>query len=167
MSENNNIVEPALNLAPLDARTKDIAQQILDEADVDKVKDLTALFNLNAQKRNVMRVIKMNELLDKVTDSVIERFEKTPHNFSNDDLIKYMQVTENAIERANKQLNLVEETPPIQLQHNEVTVNIVDTLDRDSRARIADAIRDALNKKSIQDSSAIEIQEVEETGNNE
>lgn len=163
MKENENITTPVLDLAPLDARTKDIAQQILDEADVDKVKDLTALFNLNAQKRNVMRVIKMNELLDKVTDSVIERFEKTPHNFSNDDLIKYMQVTETAIERANKQLNLVDETPPIQLQQNQVNVNIIDNFDRESRARIADAIRDALSRKMVQDSSAIEVQEVKET----
>lgn len=164
MEDNKSITTPALDLAPLDAKTRDIAQQILDEADVDKVKDLTALFNLNAQKRNVMRVIKMNDLLDKVTDSVIERFEKTPHNFSNDDLIKYMQVTESAIERANKQLNLVEETPPIQLQHNEVTVNIVDNLDRESRARIADAVRDALSRKM--NSSAIEVKEVEEIDNN-
>ena len=131
-----------LNLAPLDNQTKQIAQQILDEQDVDKVKDLTALFNLNAQKRNVMRVIRMNELLDNVTDRVIERFEKTPDNFSNDDLIKYMQVTEAAIERANKQLNLVDETPAIQLQqNNQVNVNIIDSLDRDSRERVADALK--------------------------
>lgn len=131
-----------LNLAPLDNQTTQIAQQILDEQDVNKVKDLTALFNLNAQKRSVMRVIRMNELLDNVTDRVIERFEKTPDNFSNDDLIKYMQVTEAAIERANKQLNLVDETPAIQLQqNNQVNVNIIDSLDRDSRERVADALK--------------------------
>lgn len=138
--------EDNLNLQPLDERTRRIAQQILDEQDVDKVKDLTALFNLNAQKRNVMRVIKMNELLDKVTDKVMERFEKTPENFSNDDLIKYMQVTETAIEKANKQLNLVDETPAIQLQqNNQVNVNIIDSFDRDSRGRIADAIKAILS----------------------
>lgn len=137
-----------LNLVPLDTQTRSIAQQILDEQDVDKVKDLTALFNLNAQKRNVMRVIKMNELLDKVTDKVVERFEKTPDNFSNEDLIRYMQVTEAAIDKANKQLNLVDDTPPIQLQqNNQVNVNIIDGFDRDSRERIADVLKSILSQK--------------------
>lgn len=131
-----------LDLEPLDTQTQQIAQEILNEDDIDKVKDLTNLFNLNAQKRNVMRVIKMNDLLDKVTDQVITRFEKRPDNFSNDDLIKYMQVTENAIDRASKHLNLVEETPPIQLmQNNQVNINIDSGLDRESRERVMDAVR--------------------------
>jgi hypothetical protein len=141
----DNIVQndtPILDLKPLDTRTQQIAQEILNEDDIDKVKDLTNLFNLNAQKRNVMRVIKMNDLLDKVTDQVITRFEKRPDNFSNDDLIKYMQVTENAIDRASKHLNLVEETPPIQLmQNNQVNINIDSGLDRESRERVMDAVR--------------------------
>ncbi len=147
--ENKDTALAPLDLAPLDTKTRQIAQQILEEQNVDKVKDLTALFNLNAQKRNVMRVIKMNELLDKVTDQVMDRFNKTPDNFSNDDLIKYMQVTETAIERANKQLNLVDDTPPIQLQqNNQVNVNIIDTLDRDSRERVADVIKSILMSKA-------------------
>lgn len=146
-----------LNLAPLDNQTREIAQQILDEHDVDKVKDLTTLFNLNAQKRNVMRVIRMNELLDKVTDKVVERFEKTPDNFSNDDLIKYMQVTEAAIEKANKQLNLVDDTPAIQLQqNNQVNVNIIDSLDRDSRERVADALKAIFSRTINVDSASLQ-----------
>ena len=149
--------EPILDLKPLDAQTQQIAQEILDETDIDKVKDLTNLFNLNAQKRNVMRVIKMNDLLDKVTDQVITRFEKRPDNFSNDDLIKYMQVTENAIDRASKHLNLVEETPPIQLmQNNQVNINIDSGLDRDSRERVMDAVR------AILSSGATNLTDIEE-----
>lgn len=158
MSEDNQI----LNLQPLDQQTKDIAQKILDEQDVTKVKDLTALFNLNAQKRNVMRVIKMNELLDKVTDQVVQRFEKTPDNFSNEDLIKYMQVTESAIDKANKNLNLVEETPPIQyLQNNQVNINIVDTLDRDSRDRVLDYVNSILKNPAPVIEEFTEVKEEE------
>lgn len=148
MSEELKTTEE-LNLVPLDTQTREVAQQILDETDVDKVKDLTNLFNLYSQKRNVMRVVKMNHLLDKVTDKVVERFEKTPDNFSNDDLIRYMQVTENAIDRANKQLNLVDDTPAIQLQqNNQVNVNIIDGVDRESRERIAMAVKAMLMKAS-------------------
>lgn len=134
-----------LSVVSLDNQTKDIAQKILDEQDINKVKDLTTLFNLNAQKRNVMRVIKMNKLLDDVTDHMMTRFEQRPDNFSNEELLKYMQVTENAIDRANKNLNLVEETPPIQYQqNNQVNINIVDTLDRDERDRVLEYVNSVL-----------------------
>ena len=159
-NENKDITQP-LDLVPLDTHTKQIAQEILNEQDVDKVKDLTTLFNLNAQKRNVMRVIRMNELLDKVTDQVIERFEKRPDNFSNDDLIKYMQVTENAIDRANKHLHLVEETPPIQLQqNNQVNINIESQLDREGRERVIDAVRSilAMSKESPMEVDFVDVE---------
>lgn len=158
--KNNTPAEKSLDLTPLDIKTRDIAQKILDEEDVDAVKDLTNLFNLNAQKRNVMRVIKMNDLLDKVTDQVIQRFEKTPANFSNEDLIKYMQVTENAIDRANKNLNLVEETPPIQLmQNNQVNINIDNGLDRESREKVLSIVEAILNETNNSD-NAIEVDEI-------
>lgn len=146
MDENNSIInQPTLDIVSLDTKTQEIAQKILNEEDIDKVKDLTNLFNLNTQKRNVMRVMKMNALLDTVTDQVIERFEKTPHNFSNDDLIKYMQVTENAIDKANKNLNLVDQTPPIQLlQNNQVNINIGSGLNRESRENVLNAVRSIL-----------------------
>ena len=151
--------EKALDVRPLDNSTKEIAQLILDEKDVDKIKDLTNLFNLNSQKRNVMRVMKMNELLDKVTDKVVDRFDKYPDNFSNEDLLKYMQVTENAIDRANKQLNLIDETPPIQLtQNNQVNINVGMELSRESRERVLEFVKSAL----AQNEQAREIIEVKD-----
>lgn len=71
MSEQNK-----LSTQSLDSKNENIAQQIIDASTVEETRDLTALFNLNAQKRNVLRVLKMNNLLDKVTDQMIERFEK-------------------------------------------------------------------------------------------
>lgn len=154
--------EQQLCATSLDSKTKDIAQQILDTDDIDKVKDLTNLFNLNIQKRNVMRVVKMNELLDNVTDKVAERFEKTPDNFTNDDLLKYMQVTENSIEKANKNLNLVEETPAIQLQqNNQVNINIGTSLDRESRVKVTDAVQ-AILKRIKQPENVVTIDENKE-----
>lgn len=143
-------------------RTKDIAQEILNTDDVDKVKDLTALFNLNIRKKNVVRVVKMAGLLDNVTDKVIERFEKTPDNFSNEDLLKYMQVTENALDKASKNLELVEETPAIQLQqNNQVNINIDRGLNRDSRAKVTEAV-EAILKKLQNNEQVIEVENIEE-----
>ena len=151
-----------LNTEPLDSRTQKIAQEILDTEDIDKIKDLTNLFNLNPKKRNVMRVLKMTQLLDSVTDKVIERFEKTPDNFSNEDLLKYMQVTENAIDKANKNLDMVEETPAIQFQqNNQVNINIDKGLNRDSRAKVTEAV-EAILKKLQNNEQVIEVENIEE-----
>ena len=137
-----------------------VAQQILNTDDLEQIKDLTNLFNLNMRKKNVLRTLKMDSLLDKVTDQVIERFEKRPDNFSNEDLIKYMQVTENAIDRANKHLNLVEETPAIQaIQNNQVNININSELDRDGRERVMEAVRAILSKAATPEPEVIEVVE--------
>ena len=154
MEKNNK-----LNPQPLDNKNNEIAQKILDAETVEETKDLTALFNLNSQKRNVLRVLKMNNLLDKVTDQIIERFEKNPNLFTNEDLLKYMQVTENAIDRANKNLNMVEETPPIQLlQQNQVNININQGLNRESRQRVIETVQAILN--SSQNNSAEDVVDV-------
>lgn len=148
--ENNNEISIPLNTNSLDAKTQDIAQQILNETDIDKVKDLTNLFNLNANKRNVMRILKMNNILDKVTDEVMTRVENIPQGFSNMELVKYMEVAENAIDKASKNLNLVEETPAIQLQqNNQININMESQLDRESRQKVTDIVSKLLKTDTI------------------
>ena len=145
----------------LDEKNKKLAQKILNANTLDETKDLTALFNLNIQKRNVLRVLKMNNLLDKVTEQIIERFEKAPNNFTNEDLLKYMQITENAIDRANKNLNQIEETPAIQLmQNNQVNINIDNSgINRESRIRITETVQKILNnlQQTPQENNVIEV----------
>ena len=156
-----------INLVPLNQETQDIAQQVIDEKDVDRTRDLVQLFNLNVAKKNVVRILKLNGLLDSVSDTMIDRFEKHPGEFSNEDLLKYMQVIQQSIDNANKNLNLVDQTQAITLnQNNQVNVNIIDTLDRDSKERIADAVKAILNKANEQN-NIIEVQEETENGNNE
>lgn len=134
-----------INTIELDKNTNQLAQQIIDETDISKVKDLTALFNLNQAKKNAVRVLKLNSLLDNVSDKMIERFEKYPDNFSNKDLLDYMQVTQSAIDRANKYLGTVDETPAIQM-NQQININIGQQFDRESRGKIAHAVNSMLNK---------------------
>jgi hypothetical protein len=110
--------------------------------------------------------MKLNQLLDKVSDQMIERFDKTPDNFSNADLLNYMQVTQSAIDRANKSLNLVDETPAIQV-NTQINVNAnadgLDLLDRESKGRVAEAIKGILNKiQSMNNTDLNDIIEVKE-----
>ena len=143
---------------PLDTETTEIANQILRESDVEKVKDLTALFNLNQRKKNVVRLMKFNGLLDTVSDQMLERFQKRADEFSNNDLLNYMQVVQSAIDRTQKSLDLISETPAIQLNtQNNLNINVIDGgLDRDSKERVSDAVKAILERiKSMGDDSGL------------
>ena len=145
----SNELTTTIDTKALDAQIANIAKAVVDEGDIDKVKDLTHLFNLNQSKKNLLRVMKLNGLLDTVSDKIIERFEKYPDNFSNADLLNYLQVTQNTIDKANKNLSLVDETPAIQLQqNNQVNVNIVDSYDKESRDRIMNFIKNVLEQQN-------------------
>lgn len=131
-----------IDVASLDDSTNDLAQKIIDEIDVDKTKEMVRLFNLNQCKKNVVRVLNLTRLLDRILDQVTRRFEDRPGEFSNADLISYMQTVQSAIDKANKALDLVQETPAIQINNN-TQINVVDEssiLDRDSRQRVLDAV---------------------------
>jgi hypothetical protein len=152
----------------LDEKTLQIAQTIINEEDVDKIKDLTHLFNLNQAKKNVIRVMKLNGLLDTVSDKIIERFEKYPDNFSSADLLNYLQVTQNAIDKANKNLSLVEDTPVIQVNHNnQVNLNIIDSYDRDSKERVMEFIKSVLAQSNTVEEAVDYIEIKEEVDTNE
>jgi len=152
----------------LDESISKIAQEIINENDVDSIKDLTHLFNLNQAKKNVIRVIKLNGLLDTVSDKIIERFEKYPDNFSSADLLNYLQVTQTAIDKANKNLNLVDDTPVIQVNHNnQLNVNIIDTYDRESKERVLDYIKSVLANSTDSNDVSEYIEIKDEVDNDE
>ena len=160
--------EDLLEITPLDKDTTDLANQIINESDIDKVKNLTALFNLNQAKKNVLRVMKYNSLLDAISDQMTERIEQRPGEFSNNDLLNYMNVVQSSIDRANKSIELVDSTPAIQL--NQVNINMpksnIDLLDSESRERVLEvlqAIKNKMNKvEEVKEAVIIEPEEPEE-----
>lgn len=165
-------IDDLINTIPLTQDTNNIVQNIINENDINKLKEFTNLFNLNQAKKNALRVLKLNSLLDKVSDEMIRRFQKQPGEFSNSDLLNYLTVAQNAIDRANKSLALIDETPAIQL--NQVNVNIQSNekiLDRESRKKVTDAVAAILEKiNNISNENVIEIDEnienpIENNGN--
>lgn len=137
-----------INLVPakLTEKTNEIAQQILEEDDINKVKDLTHLFNLQINKKNVIRILKLNHLIDNIEEQMLERFDKRPDEFSDQDLLSYLNVVQNALDKANKNLNLVDTTPAIQL--NQINVLNVEEpkLSRESEKKVMEKV-DILLKK--------------------
>lgn len=161
MDDEKVSLDELVNIVPLDTSTKELAQKVIDEQDLDKTKDLLNLFNLNMAKKNVLRIMKLNNLLDMISDNAIERFEKRSDEFSNKDLLDFMQVTQLAIERAQKNLNLVDETPAIVInnQTNQLNIDSSDSLSRESKAKISAAIQAILKNYGELPTETVEILE--------
>lgn len=136
-----------LDLQPISDNIKNLAQQVLEESDLDKTKDLVALFNWNMSKKNVARLLKLNNLFDAVSDQMVTRFETKPDQFSNDDLLNYMKAVQSAIDSSSKYLSETEEPPTI-VNNTQINVNVIDTMEKDSKDRIAAAVQSILKKIS-------------------
>lgn len=126
--------------------TSDAIQSLVDsiqsETDIGKTQDLIALFNWNLSKKNVARLLKLNNLYDNITDQMEARVLKRPDQFSNDDLLNYLKTLQNAIDGSNKQLQSIEEPPPTIIQNNtQINVTVGDEFSRESRDRILRAIQ--------------------------
>ncbi len=134
----------------LKSSVKRLASDIVMEEDATKVKDLTAAFNMAQAKKNILRTLKFNDLLDLVSDKMVERFIKRPDEFSHKDLIDYMNVILNALDKSSKNIK-VDDADAIQInQQNNIQVNMNESgLDRESRAKVAEAIQAILNRATI------------------
>lgn len=125
----------------------ELATQIMEETDVDKVKNLLQLFNLNQTKKNVLRADTMQNLMDKIVEQMSLRLDKRANEFTNEDLLKYHNSVRESIEKSLRSALTVDEINPITLnQQNNTQVNITvaDKLSRDSRDKITNVIKNLL-----------------------
>lgn len=133
----------------------ELINKINSEVDASNTKDLVAQFNWNMAKKNALRILKLSGLLDSIADQMIERFEKRPGEFSNKDLLDYLQAVQNTLEKSTKALAQVDEVPHIMVQNNtQVNISTLDKFDSESRDRIANALKTVIS--SIKKNDVIE-----------
>lgn len=135
-----------INIDSIQNKLQGVAQQIVDEQDDNKTKQLVAMFNANQQKKNVVRVMKLNELIDKIVDQIQERIEKRGDELTSQELLQCLQTITNTVEKANKDLNGIVDAPIITYAQNNINVNVTDSLSRESREKITSVVRDILDK---------------------
>lgn len=156
--DNNQTSLSTLSGSSLDEVSKSLVDQIVDEQDPDKLKNLVSLFNVNQSKKNLVRVEMFSRLMDKISIQMMERFEKKPGEFSNKDLLDYLSAVRSAIDKNDINIDNMP-TPIIQ---NNTQVNIsVDTLDRNSKERVADAVKSILSKLSSYD-DIVDVSDVDD-----
>lgn len=140
--ELDEAIDLSLAILPLEATENKIMRQIIEAPTKEELQTQLELFNINQSKKNAMRIVKLSNLLNKVEDQAIERFERRPDQVSNKELLEYMNVVSNQIDRAQKSVDAVKDAPAIMIknQKNELNINVGPQLDRDSKEKVMDVI---------------------------
>ena len=156
----------AVDTSNLNAESLDILNQIIAAEDIDKTKDLTYLFNINQNKKTMVRIDSLSNLQDKLVGLLSNRVTERPDEMSNQEVMQALKVVQDIIERGTKQITGQNEQPLIQINQQTNSVNVGDEaagLNRDSRDKVKRATMSILdNVKDVTDTNA-EIIEADTT----
>lgn len=145
----------------VDNNSKEIINQITKTNDTDELKQLTAMFNLNMAKKNMMRLLKLSGLLDVLSETAIERVNNHPDEITNKELIDYLNVIQTLIDKSTKNVDeATTNVPVIQINtQNNIIANdtILDTLKtKESRDRVLAAVAEVKKMIALQQGEIIE-----------
>ena len=136
-----------LDTEKLSTESVELINAIIAEQDLDKTKDLTYLFNINQNKKTMVRMDKLSELQDKLVAQFSKRISERPDEISNQELMNALKIVQDILERGQKQIAGTEEKPLIQINQQTNSVNVGDeavTLSRESKQRVANVVTDLL-----------------------
>jgi len=144
-SENTALIE--LNMDGLNQESLEIINRIIAEQDVEKTKDLTYLFNINQNKKTMVRVDKLSGLEDFLIEEYIRRLKERPDNIATTEVLQSIKTIHDLIERGTKQVSEVNEQPLITVnqQNNTINVGNPNDLNRESRKKVSEAVQSILD----------------------
>lgn len=137
-----------VNADDLNKESLNLINQLIAEQDIERTKDLTHLFNINQNKKTMIRIDKLSGLQDNLVDQFVKRIAERPDQISNKELMDGLKIVQDIIERGQKQVEGVDQTPLIQINQQTNSVNIGDTqtnLNRESREKVKNAVLSLLN----------------------
>ncbi len=125
-------------------KEQDITEKFLTETDPKELQTIVDMFNLNIKKKNMLRTTRISEIQDSIVSQIFQRVNSRPDEFSNTDLINYFKVMQETLLKNSTETEL----PTIHInQNNQVNINMDNQgLDRMSRERVANAIRNILSQ---------------------
>lgn len=129
----------------LNQESLELLSQIITEKDEDKARDLTYLFNLNQNKKTMVRMDKLSSLQDGLVDQFVRRIAERPDEISNKELMDGLRIVQDIIERGQRQVGGIDQPMPmIQVNQQNTSINVGTTegneLNRESRERVKNAV---------------------------
>lgn len=172
--ENENKKEEPLlpvNTVALNQESLALINQIIAENDLQKTKDLTNLFNINQNKKAIVRVNKLNDVMDALAEQFLKRVQNKPDEMSNADLMQGLNTVQKLIESGTKQVTGITEQPLIQINQQTIETNVGNKTikDKASRERVTSAVSSILKSiftedNTTQNDSDVVDAEIVETG---
>lgn len=141
-----------------------LEKQLIKEENLDEINEIVDLFNINLQKKNIIRSAKLSDVQDNVVNQIAERFDKKADEFSNEDLIKYYKVIQDTLTKTDTTMENVK-APSIQI-NQQINVDNMQ-FDAESRKRILGAVNDILNSENVIEQPKEKITDVDITQESE
>ena len=123
-----------------------IQQKIEAIETTEDLKEVTTAFNLNIAKKELSRALKQDELLDIILNQASERLQKHPSELSTKDLLDYMDVFQNNLNRVQGVVEKAETTPVIQINDNKKVVVAIDSLSRQSSEKVLNTLKEIFSE---------------------
>lgn len=148
-AENMALVDPRKDLVSLEqAKSVDAIVEADTRQELEKQLEL---FNLNQTKKNVLRLARLNGLLDQADEQLLHRLEKRPDQLTTKDILDIMNTVSAQVDRINDFNDRFAEDTKSTIkiaQHNTTEVNISMTPDltRDEKNDVMDAVASLLKQ---------------------
>ena len=148
-------------------KQNEVLAKLMREDDLDKTKDLTHLFNVYQTKRNALRINALNDVQDALVKQMLDRLEKYPDNFNNKDIADWMKTVQMVMDTNNEKVEQLDDIPTIKYQqNNQVNVNVIDGLSRESREKITNVLEALMNSVNNDEENTVLADEIVEEEEN-
>ena len=145
----------------------DLSEQLMNESNPAQLENIIDLFNVSFQKKNILRIQKLNELQDKIQTQIEKRLDNKIDEFSNKDLIDYFKVMQDSIIK-NSDTAEMQNAKVIQIIQNQTNVqnNLQESepLSRESKEKISEAVQSMLSKLDL-DNNKLNTENIQENTN--
>lgn len=150
------------------AELEELKDKLAQEKDIDELKNIVSLFNLNIKKKEILRKGVISELQDKAVNQISQRIEKHPEEFSNKDLLDYTK-TFNELLKTNNSITDEDIPSIVQLNPTQININLENKgLSKESRDRVADVVRSILERTNkVEDNSDVIDVKIDDTKEDE
>lgn len=133
----------------MDSNTsQELSTQLIDSTDIAETEKLITTINAAIKKRAVIRADVLSQLQDKITDEISDRITHRSAEFSNADLLNYMNTLQTLVDKTDTSTDI----PAVAIQtNNTINIGTGSDLDRNSRDKIKFVIDKLLKDKEITD----------------
>lgn len=123
-----------------------LSQDIIRAKDEEAVKQACVAFRLANAKKELIRVVKLTELLDKVEELMMDKLSSEQWKIEISDLANLTKTLETSIDRSNKMIGLINDAAN-EAEQIKININVsssVSDLDVKGRERVRGAVAEAL-----------------------